>query len=147
MNSASALSPDALWKRFKDFYFEFPKIGLSVDLTRSDVTAEAIKRLTPDLKRAFKAMRELEGGAIANPDEKRQVGHYWLRNPDLAPSAEIQTEIRQTLADIKKFAKRIHREGKFTRLLVIGIGGSALGPQFVAAALGNPGKDKMAVSF
>jgi glucose-6-phosphate isomerase len=33
------------------------------------------------------------------------------------------------------------------QLLVIGIGGSALGPQFVHQALGHPGKDKMEVSF
>ena len=27
----------------------------------------------------------LEKGAIANADEKRMVGHYWLRAPELAP--------------------------------------------------------------
>jgi glucose-6-phosphate isomerase len=38
-------------------------------------------------------------------------------------------------------------KGKFTQLLVIGIGGSALGPQFVHHALGQPGADQMAVHF
>ena len=36
---------------------------------------------------------------------------------------------------------------KFTRVLSIGIGGSALGPQFVADALGDPSTDKMQVYF
>ncbi|MEZ4235883.1 MAG: hypothetical protein R3F59_06910 [Myxococcota bacterium] len=31
--------------------------------------------------RAFEAMAALEAGAVANPDEQRQVGHYWLRAP------------------------------------------------------------------
>ena len=35
----------------------------------------------------------------------------------------------------------------FVEVLVIGIGGSALGPQFVSHALGHPRKDKLAVSF
>jgi glucose-6-phosphate isomerase len=38
-------------------------------------------------------------------------------------------------------------KGKFKNLLVIGIGGSALGPQLVNHALGNPRKDKLAVTF
>src|SRR5262249_6679778 len=36
---------------------------------------------------------------------------------------------------------------RFTRVLSIGIGGSALGPMFVADALGNPAGDKMKVEF
>ena len=37
--------------------------------------------------------------------------------------------------------------GAFKNLLVIGIGGSALGPQFVASALGHPKRDQMKVFF
>ena len=35
---------------------------------------------------ALEQMKALEGGAISNPDENRMVGHYWLRNAELAPS-------------------------------------------------------------
>jgi len=38
-------------------------------------------------------------------------------------------------------------KGKFQNLLVIGIGGSALGPQLVCHALGNPRKDELSVTF
>src|ERR1044071_1312543 len=105
------------------------------------------------MQRACAAMRKLEGGAIANPDEKRMVGHYWLRSPHLAPTNELANEISTTLAKIKEFAPKIRSgavagpKGKFKNLLVIGIGGSALGPQFVNHALGSPRKDKLAVSF
>ena len=37
-----------------------------------------------NISSALHAMQELESGAIANPDENRMVGHYWLRNADLA---------------------------------------------------------------
>ena len=93
-------------------------------------------------------------GAIANPDEKRMVGHYWLRAPDLAPSPSIAAEIRSTIEEIKRFARAVHEgsirtsaASRFTHLLCIGIGGSALGPMFVADALGNPGNDPMQVHF
>ena len=41
------------------------------------------------MQKAFAAMDALEAGAIANPDEKRMVGHYWLRDPTLAPTPEL----------------------------------------------------------
>jgi glucose-6-phosphate isomerase len=94
-------------------------------------------------------MAELEKGAIANPDEKRMVGHYWLRNPALAPTAEIRDQIEKTITEVKAFAAEVHRgavrgaKGRFENLLLIGIGGSALGPQFVSHALGHPARDKL----
>ena len=83
------------------------------------------------MEKAFVAMDALEKGAIANPDENRMVGHYWLRAPDLAPTAEISAEIRRTLTAIKTFAAKVHaaeikpqQAGRFTQLLSIGIGGT-----------------------
>ena len=105
------------------------------------------------MEQAFKDMSELENGSIANPDEQRMVGHYWLRNPSLAPTPEIRKEIEETIAAIKAFASDIHdgtlkgQNGPFENLLVIGIGGSALGPQFVSDALGHPKTDKLKVYF
>lgn len=102
---------------------------------------------------AFAAMKELEGGSIANPDEKRMVGHYWLRTPELAPTAEIRESIINCVDEIKAFASKV-RSGaiksctgkKFTDLLLVGIGGSALGPQLVYDALSRTG-DPIAVHF
>src|SRR5262249_19298961 len=113
-----------------------------------------LDRMASPMQRAFEAMDALERGAIANPDEKRMVGHYWLRARDLAPSPAIAAEIGGTLAEIKKFAAAVH-DGtirtpagmRFTHVLSIGIGGSALGPMFVADALGNPASDPIKVDF
>jgi glucose-6-phosphate isomerase len=153
MNAPANTSLESTWDRFQKYYFEFPQLGLAIDLSRSDVTDAFLEQITPKMKAAFEAMQQLEAGAIANPDEKRMVGHYWLRNPDLAPTPEIAQQIKSTLAAIKDFAARVHSgeiraaAGKFTRLLIIGIGGSALGPQFVSAALSNGPADKMKAHF
>ena len=90
-------------------------------------------------------MRELEAGAIANPDEKRMVGHYWLRDSGARAHAELRADIDETNARIKQIRRRRARraesrrqtERRFKHVLLIGIGGSALGPQFIADALGT----------
>ncbi len=88
--------------------------------------------------KALSDMRALEGGAIANPDEQRRVGHYWLRTPGLAPDG-IGQGIEQGVHDVRNFANVTRAENRFRRFLVIGIGGSALGPQMICDALRKPG--------
>ena len=141
------------WERFQKYYTEFPELGLAIDLSRMNVDDAFFAAMEPKIQKAFADMDALEKGALANPDEKRMVGHYWLRNPALAPTAEIRREIEDTLAKIKEFASEIHsgaivgKGGRFKNFLLIGMGGSALGPQFVAQALGNPRKDKLKPFF
>jgi glucose-6-phosphate isomerase len=105
------------------------------------------------IQKAFQEMDALESGAIANPDENRMVGHYWLRAPELAPGREITRDIEKNLQTIKDFSKKVHagkiksQKGKrFSRMLIIGIGGSALGPQFVSHAL-KASKDRVRPYF
>lgn len=147
------LSKEQLWDRFQKYYSEFPDLGLAVDISRMNFAGDFFSRMEPRIQKAFAAMSELERGAIANPDENRMVGHYWLRNSALAPTMEIRQEIDGTLAAIKLFAAEVHSgavrgaRGAFKNLLVIGIGGSALGPQFVSHALGQPTADKLEVFF
>jgi glucose-6-phosphate isomerase len=147
MNTAS------LWERYKKYLCAAPSIGLTLDVSRMNFADDYFDRMEPMLQNAYRAMDDLEAGAIANPDENRMVGHYWLRAPQLAPSPDITQEIRDTLAAVKRFASGVHagrikpqKRKIFTRVLSIGIGGSALGPQFVAHALGTP-TDKMKVHF
>lgn len=141
------------WERFQKYYTEFPECGLALDLSRMNVSDEFFAEIEPRIGKAFADMDVLEGGAIANPDEQRMVGHYWLRSPALAPNDEIRREIEKALVNIKEFAAWIHSGqlhgagGTFKNYLLIGIGGSALGPQFVAQALGDPRTDKLKPFF
>lgn len=141
------------WSRFKKYFYHNADLELSLDISRLPFPEDFFSTMEPAMQRAFDAMIQLEAGAIANPDEQRMVGHYWLRAPHLAPNPEITGEITSTLAQIKEFTAKIHSgalagaKGRFKHLLVIGIGGSALGPQLVHHALGQPRKDKLAVAF
>jgi glucose-6-phosphate isomerase len=143
-----------VWERFQQYLCEVPALGLTLDISRMRFEDGFFEEMAGPIERAFEAMDALERGAIANPDENRMVGHYWLRAPELAPSPEIAAEIRKTVADVISLAADIHAgsirpstAASFTRVLSIGIGGSALGPMFVADALGHPASDRMKVDF
>ncbi|HEY1052387.1 MAG TPA: glucose-6-phosphate isomerase [Prosthecobacter sp.] len=141
------------WDRFQKYYVSYPQVGFSIDISRMNFDDGIFKTMSDKIDAAFKAMKDLEAGAIANPDENRMVGHYWLRNAELAPNADIQKEIDDTLAASLKFAADVHAGTiraasgqKFSRVLVVGIGGSALGPQLVAQAI-TPANPPMSISF
>ncbi len=141
------------WSRFKSHFYHSTDLGVSLDVSRIPFPDEFLATMAPRMEKAFADMAALEKGAIANPDERRMVGHYWLRAPHLAPTPDLADKIISTLAAIKAFAAQVHAgavagpKGKFKNLLVIGIGGSALGPQFVSHALGGPRKDRLSVAF
>jgi glucose-6-phosphate isomerase len=133
-----------LWQRFQEHLLEYEDLGFSIDISRMGFGKDFLARMEPAAQEAFAAMRELEAGAIANPDEQRMVGHYWLRDAQLAPNEQLRRDIDETNARIKQFAADVQngkigagRGARFQNLLLIGIGGSALGPQFVADALGS----------
>jgi glucose-6-phosphate isomerase len=148
------MTANELWNRYQQYLCRVPSLGLTLDVSRMRFDDKYIERMRPALAASFQSMEALEKGAIANPDEKRMVGHYWLRNPDLSPTPEIAAEIRKTIADVKAFAAGVHgvrirppSATRYTHVLCIGIGGSALGPMFVTDALGNPATDRMHMHF
>ncbi len=146
MNSTALPSS---WSRFLENYVRYESPDISLDTSRINFSADFFNAMAPKISSAFAAMVELEAGAIANPDEKRMVGHYWLRNAELAPTAKEADQVRSDIANAKAFAAEVHAGSihaangqSFTDVLVIGIGGSALGPQLVSDALGDV-SDKM----
>jgi glucose-6-phosphate isomerase len=146
-------TPD-LWKRYREYACRVDSLDLTLDISRIHFEDSFLAAMEPAVQKAFAAMDALESGAIANPDEKRMVGHYWLRAPMLAPTKEIAREITESVSSIEKFAADVHAgkirppmASRFTQVLAIGIGGSALGPMFVGDALGNPSSDRMRVHF
>lgn len=148
------MNPLQLWQRYQDYLCEVPPLGLSLDVSRMGFADDFFARMEPRMQAALAAMDALERGAIANPDENRMVGHYWLRASHLAPTPELTAAIDQARRNVCDFAADVHtariappRADRFTRALAIGIGGSALGPMFLHDALGDPAADKMHIHF
>ncbi len=147
------MNKTALWQRYQDLLCRCPSVGLTLDISRIPFDDEFFDRMEPAMQAAYDAMAKLEIGQIANPDESRMVGHYWLRAPQLAPDDETRTQIQTAVDQIEAFADDVHAKrttppsaARFTDLVLVGIGGSALGPQFIGDALGTK-HDKMAVHF
>ncbi len=137
---------NSLWERFQRTFLSSDALGISLDISRMHFGDGFFAEMEDSTQRAFAQMRELEAGAIANPDENRMVGHYWLRAPQRAPQSELREEIESTNAAIKEFVAQVHAAGRFSDVLLIGIGGSALGPQFISDALGTGG-DRMRLHY
>ena len=134
------------WQSYNQSLLRYPHLGFSLDLSLMDIGTEFYSGMAPKIDKAFADVAALEAGAIANPDEGRMVGHYWLRSPELAPTPELKLAITGPLADLKSFTAKVHSgevkspNGIFQQILLIGIGGSALGPQLVAEAIGQDAK-------
>lgn len=148
------LDPHAhkLWQRYRKYLCVCDELGLALDFSRMHFGRSFFSRMQPLMEEAYQAMDALEAGVPVNRDEGRMVGHYWLRAPQLAPNPQIRQAIEEMVQAVKNFAAQVHagevrpeRAERFTDLLLMGIGGSALGPQFVSDALGDPTADPLAL--
>src|SRR4051812_1832909 len=101
------MSDASLWSRFRQYLVRYDDIGFTLDVSRMRFPADFIDGMKPRIEAAFKAMQELEAGQIANPDEQRMVGHYWLRNSSLAPNDELRRDIDETNNRIRAFAAKV----------------------------------------
>ncbi len=87
-------------------------------------------------------MARQAAGEAVNVDEGRQVGHTWLRSPNMAPTIGQGRAVGETIEAVKTFADEVRRAeitapggGAFTDVVHIGIGGSSLGPMLLVDAL------------
>ncbi len=134
----------AAWERYCRLLTRDAALGFSLDVSRMTFPDSLFTDLGEEIDRAWSDMRSVEAGEIANADEGRQVGHYWLRTPSLAP-AEAAAWIERVRGEVDQFSAKVHRAeitapngNAFRHVLLVGIGGSALGPQLVSDALRRP---------
>ena len=141
-----------LWNRYCAYRCDAPEIGLVLDISRVRFEDDYFTLMSSPISAAMDAMEALEAGAIANSDEHRMVGHYWLRNPDLAPAENIGLDIKNVWESVHLFAAQLREgairgvDGPFEHVIHVGIGGSALGAQFLCEAL-QTSADRMALHF
>ena len=143
---AISSDPQVQWQRFCSLLWHDKALGFWLDVSRMAIDQAVIDQLQPRFAKAFEAMAALEAGAIANADEQRMVGHYWLRTPSLAPDAQAAAHVQSEVDRLESFggdvlAGRIKAPSgaSFTDVLWIGIGGSGLGPVLMIRALQEPG--------
>tara|TARA_B100000965_G_scaffold404998_1_gene437477 strand:+ start:3097 stop:4695 length:1599 start_codon:yes stop_codon:yes gene_type:complete len=132
------------WSRYCDLLFTDDSLGFWLDISKMDVEGNDFDNFKGDFSNAFSSLTSLENGSIANIDEGRQVGHYWLRNPQLAPSKDITNSISNEINKISNFGSSVlngeitNSNGeKYTDVFWIGIGGSGLGPLLINESFKN----------
>lgn len=142
MTESEAMS--SRWSRYLASRSVLEDPFVELDWSQAGLDVAALDALRPALQRALTAMRQLEQGAVANRDENRMVGHYWLRTPSLAPDESIQAEIVAVVERVERFVADVHRGaicppegGCFRKVVLCGIGGSALGPMLLADVFGT----------
>ncbi len=137
--------------RFEDFSLGIN--GFFMDFSRQRMDREIFGLLheSAALSKALHLFKEMTCGSIANPTEKRAALHTATRGtgPDALEfkGMNVRQEVQQVNDKIKKFCANVHSgkicsvSGKpFTQAVVVGIGGSYLGCEFVYQALTGPGR-------
>ena len=71
---------------FQQHFLYLPSLDISLDMLKVPFASSFFEAMQPKIAQALQDMSALEAGGIANPDEHRMVGHYWLRNHALAPN-------------------------------------------------------------
>jgi len=114
-----------------DVFFDYSKNRITTDTI--NLLCELAKEI--DLS---KHIEQMFSGQIINTTEQRAVLHTALRNPQSAPilvnGEDIMPEVRMSLNKMLESAENI-RQGKWTDIVNIGIGGSDLGPAMATNAL------------
>ena len=73
------MNATVLWDRYQDWLYYHEGLSFYLDVSRMKFDSSFVAEMQPKFDHAFREMAALEAGAIANPDENRMVGHYWLR--------------------------------------------------------------------
>ncbi|MFH1577379.1 MAG: glucose-6-phosphate isomerase [Candidatus Margulisiibacteriota bacterium] len=130
------------------------------DFSRQRLDAQTVKALTDlaqerDLPASIESMFS---GEKINSTEGRAVLHVALRNlsgdPIKVDGKDVMPEVNKVLAQIEKFTNEVlsgKRTGvtgkKIKNIVAIGIGGSYLGPEYLATAMGSYAKEGMNLRF
>jgi glucose-6-phosphate isomerase len=132
--------------RFQNYSVQGAELFLDYSRQRVDDEARALLFSLDDALGLRDRFRQMAAGATLNVTEKRAVLHTAARSFDTeavhVDGYDVMPEIRRVRDQIKRFCDQVHRGeiagsgGKpFRHVVVIGIGGSYLGPEFVSTAL------------
>lgn len=122
-------------------------VGFTISYATERVTSSVLDALYSLAHEAnvFEKMAKMQAGEIVNyiegyPSENRAALHTAVRdlfeNPNPAkPAKEAAALAKEQVNKLDIFLKKINKENAFKNLLIIGIGGSELGPKAIYQAL------------
>ena len=148
------MSSRELWDRYREWLFDAAGLGFRLDVSRMDLPPDLPERMAPAMSRRLRR----HGGAGARGDRQPRRGPHG--RPLLAARARAGARRRDPRGDRARrwtacstSPARVHRgelrpprRSGSSGCWSIGIGGSALGPQFVADALGGA-RDRMTAAL
>ncbi len=82
------------------------ELDIELDFADAQLDEPSLTANAPRLEAALDALHRIEGGAVANIDEGRMVGHYWLRDPERAPDPAIALAIHASWRKIESLRRR-----------------------------------------
>lgn len=141
LTAANALTPDRLRK------YQCSAGGLKLLYGMQRIDDEVVNALTAlaTESRAVEQMRDMQAGEVMNyieghESQNRAVLHTAMRDfwdqPNRGKDAVVATELaQQEHRRLKAWAEKLDREKQFTHLVMVGIGGSDLGPRALYLAL------------
>jgi glucose-6-phosphate isomerase len=118
---------------------------LRVDYSRQIATEETVEALLDFARRCGveRARDALFDGERVNVTENRPAWHTALRTPPADSAvARMVSDQREEMLALAERLRASHRQGSITNVIVIGIGGSDLGPRLVVQGLGRPSGPK-----
>lgn len=128
-------------QRFRNFSLTLD--DLLFDYSKQHVTTQTLKLLCDlaEESNLAAAIQSLFAGSIVNQTEHRAAWHTELRNPN-----PRNPDIKATIEQMTDFVTRMHNSD-YTDVLVLGIGGSDLGPRLVCEALAPYNTGKLRLHF
>ncbi len=134
-----------------DIFYDYSR--QRVDETAMDLLFELAESC--QIKHRFEAM---VGGQTVNTTENRAALHTasrsFSKDPIMLDNQDIMPDLRNIREQIKTFSEKVHQQeitgstGKaFDQVVVIGIGGSYLGTEFVSRALAARADKNIAIEF
>ncbi len=122
--------------RNKKFTLTNGKLDFSLNVAGMFFSEKELDKLKDRFKKVHAEIKKIEAGEIKNPDENRKVTHFTDRAAYHHESLFI---------DVEDFAEAVRNEKiksstgkKFSNVVINGIGGSALGPEFLHMAINGP---------
>lgn len=127
-------------RRFANMHLQVN--GLLMDYSKQLLTVDTIKLLIEEANKASlqDKIADLFNGAIVNHTEQRPALHTELRNPKTG-----NLEILRVLEQVESFVTNAAKQ--YTDVIVLGIGGSDLGPHLVCEALSNYASNAINLHF